>query len=216
MKIQILISNSSWANEIYKKQIILKLKKYSKKIFFLDNHRKLKKNFDVNIIFSYFKLIPNKYLDRSKYNIITHEADLPKGRGMSPISWEILKNKKKITFCLLEAEERIDSGKIYYKKRIKIKNDTVFPEIKYIQFTQNIYLIEKFLNHLKKRGKAPMRKVQKGVKSFYRKRTPKDSELNIEKSIKQQFNLLRIVDNENYPAFFKYKNRSYILKIYKK
>jgi methionyl-tRNA formyltransferase len=46
-------------------------------------------------------------------------------------------------------------------------------------------------------------------------RNASDSEININKSIKSQFNLLRICDNEKYPAFFKYKNCKFILKIFK-
>ena len=51
MKIQILISKKSWANE-FKSLIKLKLSKFSKNIKIYDHHNKLKKNFDVNIIFS--------------------------------------------------------------------------------------------------------------------------------------------------------------------
>ena len=58
------------------------------------------------------------------------------------------------------------------------------------------------------------RRKQEGVPSYYAKRTPKDSELNINKSIKDQINLLRTVDNDNYPAFFRYKGMKYILEIY--
>ena len=43
MKIQILISKNSWANK-YKKDIKKKLKSFFKKYFFLNNHKKLKKN----------------------------------------------------------------------------------------------------------------------------------------------------------------------------
>ena len=35
------------------------------------------------------------------------------------------------------------------------------------------------------------------------------------KSLKEQFNLLRIVDNINYPAFFELDRHKYILKIEK-
>ena len=56
---------------------------------------------------------------------------------------------------------------------------------------------------------------QTGHSSVYPWRHPEDSELDINKAIKQQFNLLRVVDNEKYPAFFKYKNNRYIIKIYK-
>ena len=54
MKIQILISKNSWAQN-YKKIIIRKFKKFTKNPLLFSNHIKLKKNFDVNIIFSYFK-----------------------------------------------------------------------------------------------------------------------------------------------------------------
>ena len=56
---------------------------------------------------------------------------------------------------------------------------------------------------------------KKGKGSYNRKRNSNDSEINIKKSIKSQFNLLRICDNERYPAFFKFKNQKYILKIFK-
>ena len=49
MKIQILISNSSWVSSEYKKKFLSKLKKYSKKIFFTDTHLRLKKNYDLVI-----------------------------------------------------------------------------------------------------------------------------------------------------------------------
>ena len=53
-----------------------------------------------------------------------------------------------------------------------------------------------------------------GKGSYYKKRLPKDSELDIEKSIKKNFNLLRVVDNERYPSFFYYKGKNFIIKIY--
>ena len=38
--------------------------------------------------------------------------------------------------------------------------------------------------------------------------------MNINKSIKSQFNKLRIVNNEQWPAFFYYKNKKFIIKIF--
>ena len=69
MKIQILISKNSWANK-YKDEIRNKLKDFSNNIIFLKNYNNLKKNYDLNIIFSYFKIIPKKFLSRSKINVI--------------------------------------------------------------------------------------------------------------------------------------------------
>ena len=58
-------------------------------------------------------------------------------------------------------------------------------------------------------------KKQTGKSSYNKKRKFLDNRLNINKNIKSQFNLLRIVDNELYPANFKYKNKTYLVKIYK-
>ena len=55
---------------------------------------------------------------------------------------------------------------------------------------------------------------QSGEESFYPRRLPKDSELDINKSIDEQFNLFRIVDNDKYPAFFIKNGKKYVLKIY--
>ena len=56
-------------------------------------------------------------------------------------------------------------------------------------------------------------KKQSGSDTFYAKRNPKDSMIDIDKSIKEQFNLLRIVNNEEYPAFFEIDGNKYLLKI---
>ena len=54
---------------------------------------------------------------------------------------------------------------------------------------------------------------QQGEASNYRRRRPADSQLNPESSLAEQFNLLRVVDNVSYPAFFIWKNKRYDLVI---
>ena len=51
--------------------------------------------------------------------------------------------------------------------------------------------------------------------SFYGRRNKKNSELNPEKSIDGQFNILRVVDNQRYPAFFKVHGVTFRLTIEK-
>lgn len=58
-------------------------------------------------------------------------------------------------------------------------------------------------------------KEQSGVETFYQRRNPEDSKLDINKTIKEQFNLLRIVDNNYYPAFFEYNGYRYNIQINK-
>ena len=215
MKIQVLISKKSWSQN-YKKIILKKLKKFTNKLIFLTNHKYLKNNYDINIIFSYFKKIPSKYLKRSKYNLVPHESNLPKGKGMSPLTWQILEKKKKVTFSLIEANNKIDSGIIYFKKKVIIPKTFIFKEIKKTQLYTNLLLITKFINFLNTNKRPPKKLISKLKESFYKKRKPRDSEININKKLKDQFNLLRVVDNENYPAYFKIYGKKFYLRIEKK
>lgn len=214
MKIQILISKNSWANE-YKDEIRNKLKDFSNNIIFLKNHNNLKKNYDLNIIFSYFKIIPKKFLSRSKINLIPHESKLPRGKGMSPLTWQILENKKKIFFSLIEASSKIDSGVIFYQKAISFRKDLVFNEIKKIQLKENLNLIRKLIKYYNNKNKLPKGLKPSGKSSYYKRRTPADSELNINDSIKNQFNLMRVADSKNYPTFFKIHGKKFKIKIVK-
>ena len=57
-------------------------------------------------------------------------------------------------------------------------------------------------------------KEQQGESTFYSKRVEKDDELNVDQTIREQFNHLRIADNENYPLWFRIDGKKYCIKIY--
>ena len=59
MKIQVLIDKNSWAKK-NQKFIKTKLLVFDKNIKFFTSHKSLKKEYDLNIIFSYFKFINTK------------------------------------------------------------------------------------------------------------------------------------------------------------
>lgn len=155
------------------------------------------------------KVCPQEFLSRSQYNMVVHESELPKGRGFAPISWTILSGQDLITFSLIEADKRVDCGKIYSQLKIRLKGTELCTEIRELQGKHTIEICLDFILN----GRIRDAKEQQGEASYFRRRTPVDSELDINKSIAEQFNLLRIVDNERYPAFFKYKGRIYRLKI---
>ena len=136
---------------------------------------------------------------------------MPKGRGSAPIQWQILKNKNKIDICLILIDQKIDSGDIILKAKMEFKGNELNEEIRDKQARYSIELIKKFLKIY------PKYKLKKqiGTPSYFRKRNAADSLIDINKSIKKQFNLFRICDNKNYPAYFIYKSNKYLLKIYK-
>ncbi len=178
--------------------------------FFYD-YKKVKK-FDVVFVLGYTKILSKNFLKNNNLNLVIHESDLPNGKGLAPIQWQILKGKKNITFSLIEMEKNFDSGDIFLQKKLKLNGYELNQEIRNLQGKLTIKIIKLFLKKYPKI--LLLKKKQQGKSTFFKKRSTKDSELNINKSIKDQFNLLRVVDNENYPAFIKLKNKKYIIKIF--
>lgn len=166
---------------------------------------------DISAFISCINIVTSKGLSKSNSNIVCHPSDLPKGKGHSPIAWEILMGVNELTFTLFEAVEGVDSGPIYDKVKVGLTGHELNSEIKEIQAETTFKMIGKYIDLYPSVNSYQ----QEGKETFYEKRTPQDCQLDINKSIVEQFNLLRTVDNNIYPAFFLYKNHKYILKIEK-
>jgi methionyl-tRNA formyltransferase len=168
-------------------------------------------NGDIMFLLSCEKILDAKYLKYHKNNIVIHPSKLPLGKGWSPLAWQVLENKNSIPFTLFEAIDKLDAGEIYIVKYLNLKGHELNDEIKNNQGKLFNDMVLEFVNTFNKL--KPVK--QHGKETFYSKRTKSDSELNINLSIKEQFNLLRIVDNERYPAHFYLNKKKYILKIFK-
>jgi len=177
---------------------------------FSKNPRNIKNQ---NIVFplSYTKILPESFLKKNELVLIVHSSKLPKHKGFSPLQNQILENKDKIYISLIKAVKKVDAGPIYIQGSFKLNGTELYEEIRNIQGLQFLKIIKKFLN------KYPNVKSTKqtGKGNFNKRRYLADSKLNINKTIKQQFNHLRINDNDSYPSFFLYKKNKYILKIFK-
>lgn len=209
-KIAFLFDRSNlWIKKyINKKNINFNKSKYS--LNFFTDKRKVEK-FDIVFVLGYTKKLNNKFLKENNLTLLIHESDLPYGRGSAPMQWQILKNKKKINICLIFVNEKLDCGDIILKDKMLFRGDELNDEIRKKQAKYTVKIINSFL----KRYPKFIRKKQKGMPTYFRKRNELDSKLDINKSIKKQFNLLRVCDNEKFPAYFFYKSNKYKLKIYK-
>lgn len=56
-------------------------------------------------------------------------------------------------------------------------------------------------------------KPQQGEASYYPRRRPADSQLDPQRTLAEQMNLLRVVDNQRYPALVEVRGRRYELLI---
>lgn len=164
---------------------------------------------DICVLMGYDKILSKKELSAYKHTILVHASNLPEGRGWSPWVWQILSGDNNLTLSLIEAAPEVDTGKIYCTSYIYLRGNELIDEIRDKIGLSSMQLV---LNWLV--GPVPTGWDQKsGGESYYDKRTPENSELDPKRSLASQFDLLRVVDNEKWPAFFKHKGRTYTLRI---
>ena len=205
MNIAILTTLAQWFVP-YAKKLNNEIK--NSRLFF--NHKDLDNSFDIVFILSYHNIISKEFLSKNKHNIVIHASALPKGKGWAPLFWQVLEGVKEIPFTMFEASEGVDNGDIYMQKVLQLTGYELNEELREKQAKHTMNMCIEFVNNYEKYKKAT---PQNGVESFYPKRDANDSKLDIDKTIKEQFNLLRIVNNDEYPAFFEIDGNRYILKI---
>jgi UDP-2,4-diacetamido-2,4,6-trideoxy-beta-L-altropyranose hydrolase len=160
---------------------------------------------------SYGRIVDAKTRSRYSNNLVVHASDLPKGRGWSPASWLILEGAERLPVTLLEAVDAVDAGPIYLQKWIPLHGAELIDDWRELIADATIELARSFVSrHPEILHEA---REQTGESSSYPRRRATNSELDPAKTLAEQFNHLRIVDNEDYPAFFKHKGQEFILKI---
>lgn len=166
---------------------------------------------DILFLISCSELIAKQ--DREKYTktLVIHASDLPKGRGWNPHIWEIIRGANEITLSLLEAEDEVDSGDIWKKLKINIPKTALYNEINALIFDAELELMDYAVDNLKQI--KPQKQNNEITPTYYAKRKPLDSEININKSIDEQFDLIRVCDPDRYPAFFYINGRKIILRL---
>lgn len=153
--------------------------------------------------------------DRAAYGVclVLHASDLPQGRGWSPHIWELSQGAEVMTLSLLEAEDKVDSGRIWSKTHIPVPKHALWDEINDLLFQAEIDLIE---FAVKSFGTVnPKLQSTENLATYYPRRTPLDSRIDPTRSIAEQFDRIRVCDPDRFPAFFEYLGQKYVLKIEK-
>ncbi len=150
--------------DIKSKNSIYKIaKKYKINISYINTIKKLNKikkellnlNIDIAIIASYGLIIPKNIFNISKFGFLNiHSSLLPKWKGPAPIQRSILYGDKITGFTFIKINKLVDSGKIIYQKKIKIKNkdnyNSIYKKIKKKSSNKLPKIIKKiFFNKIK-------------------------------------------------------------------
>lgn len=160
---------------------------------------------------SFSRIVPAEVRKQYRHTLVVHESDLPDGRGWAPMTWQILEGKSRIPVTLIEAVDAVDAGPIYLQEWITLDGTELNPEWRLLQARATQHLCMEWLDAYP--AIVDRARQQKGAGRIYARRRPEDSRLDSSKTLAEQFNLLRIVENQDYPAFFEMHGRLYRISI---
>jgi methionyl-tRNA formyltransferase len=112
-----------------------------------------------------------------------------------------------VAVTLFEAEATVDSGDIYAQQWLHFHGTELVSELRAAQSAATISLCKDFVRDYPR--SATFGRPQVGEETKYRRRTPADSALDPDQCLAEQFDLLRIVDSERYPATLQIRGASY-------
>ena len=167
---------------------------------------------DICFFLGYGKIVGAEVRNRYQNCLVVHASDLPKGRGWSPASWLILEGENKIPVTLFEAIDEVDAGDIYLQEWIQLDGTELIDAWRRCLSEVTARLTAQFVANFPEITSSA--RVQVGEPSFKKRRRWQDSRLSADKSLGEQFNQLRIVDNYSYPAHFEWLGQEYTLHIY--
>ena len=162
---------------------------------------------DLLFLVSCGEIVDRDITENFKHAMVLHASDLPKGRGWSPHIWELLNGADKITVCMLDAAATVDCGDIYKKITIDIPKSALWDEINALLFAAEIQLIEFAIENFENLQKYAQNTDIEAT--YYPKRNPQDSAIDPNKSITEQFDLIRVSDPNRFPALFYHRGEAY-------
>jgi methionyl-tRNA formyltransferase len=166
---------------------------------------------DVAFYLGCISIAPREVLDRNPHNFVVHESDLPQGRGFAPLAWQVLAESNDIPIVLFEATDEPDAGPVYLRDTLHFDGHELLPELRDVQATKTVALCRDLVLRYPDITGEP----QRGEPSQFARRRPADSRLDPDRTLREQFALLRTVDNERFPAYFEMAGHRYVLQIHK-
>lgn len=149
--------------------------------------------------------------DRFANTLVFHASDLPKGRGWSPYVWDIINGADHITLCLIEAGDRVDTGRVWVKQRIDVAKTDLAADVNSAMFAAMFDLILAVIHTPS--CFTPIEQDASITPTYYAKRTPEDSRIDLDKNLREQYDLIRMCDPVRYPAFFEVDGTRFTIRL---
>lgn len=141
-------------------------------------------------------IVPASIYERVE-TIAFHMADLPDGRGGSPLQNQILRGVTETKLCAFRVQAGLDTGPVYLRRPLSLEGPAqeIFERASVLVFA----MIEEILNE------RPEPVPQQGEVTLFKRRTPAESRIPDGLSLPALFDFIRMLDADGYPrAFLEY------------
>ena len=141
-------------------------------------------------------IVPKDILDRWEC-VCFHMADVPYGRGGSPLQNLISRGHQQTKLTALKMEESLDTGPVYKKIDLSLRGSaqSIFEEMSHKVYQLINYIIEN----------EPTPVAQSGEACEFKRRTPQQSVMPESGEIADIYDHIRMLDADTYPrAFIQY------------
>lgn len=138
-------------------------------------------------------VVPNEILNEFEC-VCFHMADVPYGRGGSPLQNLIVRGHKETKLTSLKMVEQLDAGPVYMKKDMGLEGAArdIYKKCSELTFGMIADIVKN----------EPDPVEQHGTIVEFRRRTPAESEIPTKGSLQHIYDLIRMLDADTYPKAF--------------
>lgn len=153
----------------------------------------LESNVDIVFFPHWSWVVPDEIIDKFTC-VCFHSTPLPYGRGGSPIQNMVLNGHRDTQVVALKMTNQLDAGPIYLRQDVSLigGGEEVFRRI----YQTTISMMKSLLTVL------PSPTEQEGEVTIFTRRQSDDSKLDMDDSIDNIFDKIRILDVDNYPPAY--------------
>jgi methionyl-tRNA formyltransferase len=148
-----------------------------------------------------------------KATLVLYASDLPQGRGWSPHIWQIISGAEHVVLSLLEAEDAVDSGRLWHQIKFPVPKHALWNEINGQLFSAELELMDFAVQQFE--SVTPVSQRTDVEPTYFPKRKPADSRIDPHASIASQFDQIRVCDPKRFPAHFELYGQQYKLTLEK-
>lgn len=165
---------------------------------------------DIAFLLSLGRMVNADQRARNVHTVVVHASALPRGKGWSPLTWQVIEGARSIPFTLFEAVEHVDAGRVYLTSEMHTDGTELVDELRRLQAQTTHELCLEFVTRYPDIVSDGREQDPEG-ESFYPRRRRDDSRLCPDKTLAEQFDLLRTCDPDRYPAHFEFRGQHYEL-----